>query len=71
MTETGSQYGKVGALTLALGGIAFGFAITTQEAGADPDGLTQTVGFLALALFAIGIVALVKMMFDIYGEEEL
>lgn len=71
MTTTGSQYGRVGALALAVGGIAFGYGVATHKVGTDPDALTQGIGYLSLALFVVGALALVGMMFSIYGETEL
>lgn len=65
-----TQYGTVGSLALIVGGVLFSAAVVMQDVGADPGALTQGLGYLSLVLFAVGIAALVAMMFDMYGEDD-
>lgn len=65
-----TQYGTVGALALIVGGVLSAAAIVMQDVGTNPNPLTQGAGLLSLVLFAVGIVALVAMMFDVYSDDD-
>lgn len=71
MTESATQYGRVGALALVVGGIVFSVGVIGQDVGANPSAMAQGAGYLGIALFVVGMAALLAMMFSIYGDEDV
>lgn len=66
-----SRYGSVGAVTLILGGIIFGFAVIFQNVGSDPTMLIQVGGIIGLVLIAVGLLGLLSLQFEVYKEESI
>ncbi|MES3517834.1 MAG: hypothetical protein PPP58_09245, partial [Natronomonas sp.] len=66
---TATQYGRTGVGALVVGGLLAAFGVARQDVGANPDTLTFGASLAALVLFAVGIVALVLMIYGVYGEE--
>ncbi|MFO7927708.1 MAG: hypothetical protein ACQET5_12360 [Halobacteriota archaeon] len=71
MSENTSTYGKTGAAGLLAAVLVWGVAVVLAETGANPDTLTQSLGYVGLALLAIGAVALAAMLVGIYTDAEL
>ena len=71
MTENTSMYGKTGATAAVVAAVAWAVAVALGESGSAPDALTQGIGYVGLALLAVGMVALSAMLVGIYADEEL
>ena len=71
MSENTSTYGKTGAAALVVAAAAWGVAVALGESGASPDPLIQGLGYVGLALLAVGIVTLSAMLIGVYKQAEL
>ena len=71
MTETATSYGNAGVAALVAAAVIWSLAVVFQQSGEPPSGLTQGIGLLSLALLVVGMGALLKMMVDLYADEEL
>lgn len=70
MTATQSRSGRVGSAVLAAAIATWAVVVVFQKTGEPSTTLTFGVSAVSLLLFAVGTVALVKMMVDIYSEDE-
>ncbi len=70
MSATISTYGKTGSAALVVAGVVWTIAVAMGDVGANPDALTRGLGYLGLALLAVGMVSLVLMLVDLYTGEE-
>ncbi len=70
MSENTSMYGKTGATVIVVAAIVWAVAVVLGESGAGPDAMTQGIGYVGLALLAVGMIALSAMLVGIYAEEE-
>ena len=71
MSENTYTYGKTGAAGLVEAAAVWAVAVVLGESGAAPDAMTQSIGYVGLALLAVGIIALVAMLLGIYRSDEL
>lgn len=71
MSENTSTYGKTGAAGLVVAAVVWAVAVVLGESGATPDAMTQSIGYVGLALLAVGIIALVAMLLGMYNSDEL
>lgn len=71
MSDNTSTYGKTGAASLLAAILVWSAAVTLGETGTNPDALTQGIGYVGLALLAVGAVALAAMLVGIYTDDEL
>ena len=71
MTKNTSMYGKTGATAAVVAAVVWAVAVVLGESGSAPDALTQGIGYVGLALLAVGMVALSAMLIGIYADEDL
>ncbi|CAI50736.1 uncharacterized protein NP_5290A [Natronomonas pharaonis DSM 2160] len=71
MSEPNSTYGKAGVGVLLLAAVVWSAAVVLAESGAAPDATTQGIGYVGLALLAVGMVAHVLLILSAYGPDDL
>jgi hypothetical protein len=71
MSENTSTYGKTGAASLLAAVLVWSAAVALGETGTNPDVMTRSIGYVGLALLAIGAVALAAMLVGIYTDDDL
>lgn len=70
MSENTSMYGRTGATVIVVAAVMWAVAVVLGESGSSPDVVTQSIGYLGLALLAVGMIALSAMLVGIYAEAE-
>ncbi len=70
MSEAISTYGKTRSAALVAAGVLWAIAVAMADVGSSPDLLTQGIGYLGLALLAVGMGALLLMLVNIYTPNE-
>lgn len=71
MSENTSTYGKTGAAALVVAAVVWGAAVVLAESGSSPDFLTQSLGYVGLALLAVGSITLAAMLIGTYRGEAI
>lgn len=71
MSENTTTFGKTGAAALVVAALTWAVAVVLADSGSAPNLTTQSIGYVGLALLAVGIVALVAMLVDLYKTEGL
>lgn len=71
MSENTSTYGKTGAAALVVAAVVWGAAVVLAESGSSPDFLTQSLGYVGLALLAVGSITLAAMLIGMYRAESI